>query len=797
MGESSVSPAVSFLRKAICWWLPVLYLLISDAFYLRTYDSAQVKITLLQMGGISLLGMWASLLILEGKKAFAKTDFVLFAPFLAYLAYIVFSFAHAPYKGPSLDDFVRYILYMSITLIVIREFTPKDVNRVTKILIITAYIAVLYGLVQFLDTRFFPPKGMGPGLDPFVWRWAFQKRVFSTYGNPNFFGNFLVLILPVAVAQFLKKRSVYLIPLIVLDLLCLYATETKGAWLGFAISFFIFCVFYGYYFLRERLRIGRLRFLLLSAVIPVLAFAAVVFYAYMRPSSVSFRVATWLSTWEIIETHPLEGVGVGSFKIIYPAYRRPVIFHIEGRHNTETDHAEEEHLEQVMDNGLIGGGIYFWLIVFTAVLGLRGLERYTSKKEGGNYSPAAYDLLGYLTAFLAMLIHNCTDVSMRFVSSGIFLGLLPGLIVNLSSGRALWELHYLKDFAEKNISAGHAVPRISRGPSVAGTKSVLSVFSLLLLFAALSVFIYLIFTQFSELQGALRSASTGGETLLWFIAWICFIAVSAFGVYVFAVAGYKSRSAAVPLVLALTLCPVYYFWGWFRGDVNHNWAIFFSKSGRWEEALSHYREVNRLNKFFIMPYYFTANVFNDRFDMTLRYSPESGDENQQPSTDFDRAMKYYKKVLSLAPNYVQTHYQLGNLYLKRVMYELKQGNKDEAKKYEDLALASYDRYENLDPVFEANYLRKAEIYMNRQDFAAAELEMRHSIDAWKCHQKDHKHESFAAYFALGNALYFQNKLSEAEGMYKKALEFKPGDEKAEHNLEVTLKLAAAESKRKK
>lgn len=47
-----VNPGVSFLRKAICWWIPIMYLLISDMFYLRTYDSAQVKITLLQMGGV-------------------------------------------------------------------------------------------------------------------------------------------------------------------------------------------------------------------------------------------------------------------------------------------------------------------------------------------------------------------------------------------------------------------------------------------------------------------------------------------------------------------------------------------------------------------------------------------------------------------------------------------------------------------------------------------------------------------------------------------------------------------------
>jgi len=99
--DINFAPGVSFARKAIWWWLPMLYLLISSTFYLRTYDSAQVKITLLQMGGIGLLGMWVSLLVLEGRRAFRREDFIFLAPFFAYLLYIIISFISAPYRGPA------------------------------------------------------------------------------------------------------------------------------------------------------------------------------------------------------------------------------------------------------------------------------------------------------------------------------------------------------------------------------------------------------------------------------------------------------------------------------------------------------------------------------------------------------------------------------------------------------------------------------------------------------------------------------------------------------------------------
>lgn len=789
-GSFMFAPGVSFLRKALCWWIPILYLLISDMFYLRTYDSAQVKITLLQMGGFSMLGLWFSLLVLEGKKAFSKADFLMLAPFIAYLAYILLSFLHVPYHGPSVDDLVRYILYMSVTLIVIREFSKPDIDRLTKILLITGYISVLYGFIQFLDTRFFPPKEMGPGLDPFLWRWAFGKRVFSTYGNPNFFGNFLVLILPIAVAQFLKKKNVLLIPLIVLDILCLYATETKGAWLGFAVTVFIFSVFYGYYFIRERMKISRMKFLAISAIIPLLAFSAVLVYSYLRPSSVSFRVATWLSTWEMAETHPLIGLGVGCFKVIYPAYRRPIIFHIEGRHNTETDHAEQEHLEQLMDNGIIGGGIYFWMIIFVTVVGLRTLTVKTDNLPPGARAPdEAYDLLGYLVAFLGMLAHNCTDVSMRFVSSGIFLGLLPGIIVNIARGRGLWEIHYI---GEEGRETEKKELLLMAGLSKSGFygTSIGKILIWILRIAAISAVVYFALTvmkEFSSLQGNANLYSDSGEILQWKLAWMILVSVIIAGSAVFVTVILKGRSFIVPAALVLSLLPSYYFWGWFKADVYHNMAIFFSKKGKWAEAVDYYRKVSRYNAFFIMPYYFVGNVFNDRFNMELAYKEELGDMGFVPRNDYERAMESYSKVRSMAPNYVQMYHQLGLLHLKLHDYYLRLGKPNEAEAAIDESLRYFEMYEKLDPVYPNNYYRKAQIYINRKQYEKASLEYEHYINAWKCFRKDHKHENSEAYLNYGNVLFMMGRLEEAAANYRKSLELEPNSAYALHNLEITEK----------
>src|SRR5262249_41442355 len=157
--------------------------------------------------------------------------------------------------------------------------------------------------------------------DPFIWRQAFGKKLFSTFGNPNFFGNFLVILTPITLALLLKKNadkpiSVFIFALCtgvvsallwrfdawvgglhmaswgstgVTLLLCGYAfyavirfsflgllfflitlntvaTESKGSWIGYTagfVAFMMLVLFYFSQFQSEHLR----RIILRSAVL--------------------------------------------------------------------------------------------------------------------------------------------------------------------------------------------------------------------------------------------------------------------------------------------------------------------------------------------------------------------------------------------------------------------------------------------------------------------------------------------------------------------------------------------------
>lgn len=415
--------------KILMLGVPILYFLISIAFYLKTYDSAQIKITLVQMGGTILLATWLIKLIEEDTASYFKRNITILCPLIAFLISGIISYLRSPLPLASANELARRIFYISFALIVAKEFdSEKKMKTLFRWLLGAAFVAVIYGVIQYLDWKFFPPPPE-PGLDPFIWRQAFGRRIFSTFGNPNFFGDFLVVMSPIALAMFLRSRKFYQLLLWFLISFCVIITYSKGAWLGYGAGVLIFVLFAVGFFLKTQRT--RQRTILWVLTIATLLFVSGGIYKNIkgRTDSASFRIFTWLSTWEMINTHPVLGTGLGTFYVTYPAWRRPQIFFIEGRHNTETDHPEDEYLEVWYDEGMIGFGIFLWLLAALLWAGYKNIQVFSllnKEKPGGDVR--AYYQLGVLTAVSAQLVHNFVCVSLRFVSSGIFLWLLIGLI---------------------------------------------------------------------------------------------------------------------------------------------------------------------------------------------------------------------------------------------------------------------------------------------------------------------------------------------------------------------------------
>jgi uncharacterized membrane protein YwzB len=405
--------------RCVAYSLPVTYFLVTISFYLRTYDSAQIKITLTQLGCSMVMLFWALQLIFQKRWPFTKKDLPLVAPFLAILISGVVSYLQSSFQAGSLEEFTRRVFYSFMALIVIAEFRGMDrQRRLMRWLIAGFAVTVAYGFIQYFDGRLFPPGMTKAGLDPFIWRQAFSLRVFSSFGNPNFYGNFLVIITPILIALYFRGKGNIFRPFLLIGLLVpivlltdklfsnqfggitaqnelwvtaglvgalvgvlgliwwkspsvsasgmlifigatfvnLYATETKGAWVGFVAAIVFSAILAGLFLVGPKARRITISLMGVSFLVALAGFLAVRHYAIQRKQSVDFRVFTWISTWDMIRSQPWLGTGIGSFKWAYPAYRRPEIILLEGRSNTETDHAEDEYLEVMYDEGVIGFG---------------------------------------------------------------------------------------------------------------------------------------------------------------------------------------------------------------------------------------------------------------------------------------------------------------------------------------------------------------------------------------------------------------------------------------------------------
>jgi tetratricopeptide (TPR) repeat protein len=328
------------------------------------------------------------------------------------------------------------------------------------------------------------------------------------------------------------------------------------------------------------------------------------------------------------------------------------------------------------------------------------------------------------------------DVSVRFVSSGIYSMLLPSLVAGLSRPEAPMPRQDAPSPADRSVRAAVALfwtavflclPRYyNAGP-------VLSQICWPLL---LGLFLWALGELLeARLAAPAPEAPAPGRMP---------VLAAAAGVLLLAAWG---RAFAV-------------FRGYFKADLDHNIAIFFSKSGIWSRspefeksvaglppdmreeyarvggALEHYQEVVRQNPYFPMARYFIGNVYSDWGSVRFSRAQEARAQGRTADADalaasarkaWDDSERAYDQVKAFAPNYVQTHHQVGTLYLKRMEMEKSMGNDAKAEEYADLALKHLGLYMTLDPVFPPNYYRIAHVYATRGEFDKAEAAFRDAL----------------------------------------------------------------------
>ena len=223
---------------------------------------------------------------------------------------------------------------------------------------------------------------------------------------------------------------------------------------------------------------------------------------------------------------------------------------------------------------------------------------------------------------------------------------------------------------------------------------------------------------------------------------------------------------------------IFVFYGFFQADKTHATAIYYSKQGRWNESLEYFDKTIRKNPSFIMPRYFKANNYNDRFQ----------------KEDTKNALREYENLWKLAPNYVQSKFLVGALYTKlwseyNLEYRKLLAKKDnenaeislkKRNEYFEKSVKYYNQYKLIDPIFPETYYRLAWLYIQNGDYKKAFAEYEEHLNApdkqmrkpdyWKPRRKN---EYAFTYINMGNLYFVTGNFAKAEESFNKSLEIVP------------------------
>ena len=666
--------AASFLHRTLVNLTGWLVLLVSIAFFTATYDSAHVKLTLFQIGSTVLLTFWAALKITQRQNPFTRRTLLFLAPLLVYMGWMTLSFLSFPYKLEAAEEFLRLWFYGGISCLIACEFTHEDISTLTQFIIATAWICFGYGALQIANIWL-------PGTDLLPWHGFFGHRVFSTHANPNFFGAFIVFSSGIIGAEFLRTRQKHLLVLLGLGLLDLIFTESKGAWLAYA-GLLVFAAFtYTNCIARVKKNLAKINIVAIIGLLLAIGVAGI--YSAKRFQSVSFRAYTWLSALEMAKDSPILGTGPGSFKLVYPAYRRPQIFYIENAHNNETQHAENEYLEQLTTGGVIGLGLFLWLFVFLFVGAFKNMR--TSDKE----DLRRYYLFGYSTALAGLLLHAFVDISVHFASSGlllaVFIGVLLALMLDNTSDKKTIQT------PPKHLRALWTLRILTWGGVTA-----------LALYATIT-FYYVLHNV---------AVKTWGEGILYGGALLTFAFCAGGLIYVYARIARQTIHACVCLLLIISLLPCMFFWRIFLANHYYSLGVALVQMGQAPASLGAFTDAIKLNPYLSEYHQYRGNVFAMTLDPQKRFVPALGDTDE-PRTDYERAQADLDFVFAHNPNHALLHQNAGQLHYTLAMRNVGQAQINPAQSflYQQLARENFEQAKEyftqslrLDPVNVSTYL---------------------------------------------------------------------------------------------
>ena len=388
-----ISPVYILLGLALCLWL-YLVMIRPELGVLTLFCAMPILPTML-LGAVTVYTVFCTFIkIFRGKRILKIEPIDITVMAFAVLLFFggTVSLSEQSLKPALLMVCFIFGYFLTVSLITTRAWLV----RCSTVCVLSATLVSLYGIFMYFT---------GGGYSSSAW---VDSEMFSTIGrravgtleNPNMFGEYLILIIPIAVGMLIGRgeglRRLPAFFCIGIMGVCLILTWSRGAWLGLIFAALLFL------FMWHRRSVwvilaGIASIPVLPLILPASIVSRFTSIGNMTDSSTSYRVYIWRATINMIEDNLTTGIGIGegAWDRLYPMYSYLGV--------EAAPHSHNLYLQIWLELGVIGLLVF---VIFLFLLYQSGLTLFS--RLSGDSELSTPDLSGSL---LRQNLSEGTDIT--------------------------------------------------------------------------------------------------------------------------------------------------------------------------------------------------------------------------------------------------------------------------------------------------------------------------------------------------------------------------------------------------
>ncbi|HDT15404.1 MAG TPA: tetratricopeptide repeat protein, partial [Firmicutes bacterium] len=326
-----------------------------------------------------------------------KTDFADKALFV-FLCFYALGFTNAPFLKNAFVYYAEWAAAAGMFYYGRYFLSAKDAKKIVVLVLLSASIAGVYGIMQAF------------GWDLSGWTTDFSGRAFSTFGNPDFLGGFLLLVVPVSLAVYFSFRRMFLSVFLFVFLAgVLLFSQTRSSIAAFGAGLCVLCALLPGYFKKTY-----------KYIVPGIALVFVLVIASGRHTDMGGRIASigdvrekavqgryemWQAGLKMAGDNLFTGRGIYSVKSLYYRYKVSDGYSV-------TDRLHNDYIEIMVESGIMAL-LFFFVFAGAVVFKLFLSGTYFSRMV--------------IAAFVGFFIHAFFNFPFYLVSSKAYFFVIAGL----------------------------------------------------------------------------------------------------------------------------------------------------------------------------------------------------------------------------------------------------------------------------------------------------------------------------------------------------------------------------------